>query len=90
MKVKNIVEYNNQARIEHYVYCVFKDIIAHIKLDRKIIVRHHIKLTLVNHLTPGILFMEVDGTLIGICDVKQPLNVDEHYGFNLNYIYRIK
>ena len=67
-----LLSWNNEVEIERYVYYVIMDIIALLKLNPRVKVCRQEQITLVEHLTPDIIVMELNGKLIGICEVKQP------------------
>ena len=70
--VRILGDWNNEAGIEKFVRTVLTDIVALLNLQNKINLSCQIKITLLEHLIPDILLMEVHGRLIGICEVKQP------------------
>ena len=66
-----LTSWNGEVSIENFVFQVITDIITLLKLNSKIKVYTQVQITLVKH-TPDLIFMEVNGRLIGICEVKKP------------------
>uniref|UniRef100_A0A7S0SRF7 DUF5898 domain-containing protein n=1 Tax=Chromulina nebulosa TaxID=96789 RepID=A0A7S0SRF7_9STRA len=63
--------WNDESEIKIFVKDVFRDIIKMLKLEKSILI-NKLSLTIVKQQIPDILFFEVNGILIGICDVKRP------------------
>ena len=66
-----LTPWNGEVGIESFVFQVITDIVTLLKLNSTVKVCRQVKITLVKH-TAGIIFMEFNGRLIGICEVKQP------------------
>jgi len=64
--------WNNEINIQNWVELVLIDIVTLLRLDKEIVVNNQVSLTLVQHLIPDILFFRISGSLIGVCEVKQP------------------
>ena len=93
--------WNNESQIEQHVQHVFLDVIALLKLEEKIVVSSKVTMTLVKRLIPDVVLLEVNGQVIGVCEVKQPsFKNDESGDFSIlndnlnnqisNYLLQLK
>jgi uncharacterized protein (UPF0335 family) len=69
---RQLGNWNCEMNIEAWTRLVFEDVIALLNLTEKIILSNQVTITLIKHLIPDILFFEVNGRLIGVCEVKEP------------------
>ena len=76
---RTLNNWNHESEIENFVKSVFLDIADLIELREKITITHQLSLT--KHLIPDILFLEMNGILIGVCEVKRPSSKESHDDF---------
>lgn len=63
MKLENdrmLLKWTDEAEIENFIYIAIVDIIKLLKLNPRVEVSRQVKITLVEHLTPDIMFMELN------------------------------